>query len=99
MQSEYESATIDGEDVVAVAVSEASPIPELHGDDPEAQSLAIRSAVYQHWILPRPTDNKIVMRRILEDFGWTTGETLQDWMLDLPLDKLTAINDAMAQFR
>jgi hypothetical protein len=65
-------------------------------DSPAVTNQAMRDAVYSHWILPRPTANKIEMRGLLEEFGWTGGETLGDWMLTLPEDKLAAIADAVA---
>jgi hypothetical protein len=95
VQSESERGTLGGEDVVAVPASaESAPIPEP--DSPAVTNQAMRDAVYSHWILPRPTANKIEMRGLLEEFGWTGGETLGDWMLTLPEDKLAAIADAVA---
>jgi hypothetical protein len=92
VQSEYEGATLDGEDVVAPAAAEAV-IPEL---DPRAANQAIRNAIYQHWIQPRPTQFKIDMRSLLDDFGWKGAESLGDWLLTLPDDKLAAVADGMA---
>jgi hypothetical protein len=92
VQSEYEGATLDGEDVVAPAAAEAV-IPEL---DPRAANQAMRDAAYQHWLRPRPAAFKIAMRGILEDFGWDGGLALGDWLLTLPDDKLAAVCDALA---
>jgi hypothetical protein len=97
VQSESERDTID----VAVAVpasAENAPIPEPEAAAESAQERhqALRNAVYAHWILPRPTGNKIAMRELLEEFGWTGGDTLGDWLLPLHEDKLAAIADAVA---
>jgi hypothetical protein len=94
VQSESERDTLDGEDVVAVQASaESAPIPE-----PARDNQAMRNAIYEHWIRPRPMAIKIEMRGLLESFGWNDGSTLGDWLLDQPDDKLAAIGDALAAY-
>jgi hypothetical protein len=95
VQSESERDTIGDDQVGAEPASaESAPIPEP--DDPKERSQAMRNAIYQHWILPRPTANKIELRGLLEEFGWTSGDTLADWLLPLPEDKIAAIAEAVA---
>jgi hypothetical protein len=95
VQSESERDTLDGEDVVAVPASaENAPIPEPVA--PEDANQAMRNAVYQHFIRPRPPHAAIEMRGLLDEFGWKGGESLGDWMLGLEQDKLVAVSDAMA---
>lgn len=99
VQSESERDTLDGEDVapsVAVPAGTDVLIPEPDG---APTNLQMRSAIYEHWVRPRPTHIKIEMRGLLEEFGWTSGDTLGDWLLGLPDDKLAAIGDALAQYR
>jgi hypothetical protein len=97
VQSESERDTIDGEDVVAVpasvvAVAAEAPIPVPAAP---ASNQAMRDAVYQHWIKPRPTANKIEMRGLLDEHGWHGDQSLGDWMLTLTDDQLAKIGDAI----
>jgi hypothetical protein len=39
------------------------------------------------------------MRGLLESFGWTTGETLGDWLLMQDDAKLAQIEDALKEYR
>jgi hypothetical protein len=91
VQSEYDGERpIDAEP----AGADDALIPEPV--DPKAANQAMRNAIYSHWIKPRPTAQKIELRGLLEDFGWTGGDTLADWLLPLSDDKLAAIADAVA---
>jgi hypothetical protein len=97
VQSESERDTIDGEDVVAVpasvvAVAAEAPIPVPAAP---ASNQAMRDAIYQHWIKPRPTANKIEMRGLLDEHGWHGDQSLGDWMLTLTDDQLAKIGDAI----
>jgi hypothetical protein len=96
VQSEDESATIDGEDVATDPAAAEAVIPEPDAPDPRAANQALRNAVYSHWIKPRPTANKIAMRELLDEFGWKGEQSLGDWLLTLPDDKLAAVGDAVA---
>jgi hypothetical protein len=97
VQSESERDTLNGEDVVAVpasveAVAAEAPIPVPAAP---ASNQAMRDAVYQHWIKPRPTANKIEMRGLLDEHGWHGDQSLGDWMLTLTDDQLAKIGDAI----
>lgn len=96
VQSESEREII-GEDVVTEPASaENAPIPEPAAGDTH---LALRNAIYNHWLLPRPAANIIAMRGLLNDFGWKGDQQLGDWLLGLPEDKLAAIADAVVTVR
>lgn len=97
VQSESERDTLDGEDVVvAVPAAAEAVIPELDAARDADTNQAMRDAIYSHWIRPRPTDAMIEMRGLLDEFGWKGGESLGDWLLEQPDDKLAAIGDAVA---
>lgn len=93
VQSESEREIIGEQDQTG---ERETPPQMAMPDDPAVASQAMRNAAYAHWIMPRPTGNKVAMRELLTEFGWGDGETLADWLLTLPDDKLAAVCDGLA---
>ena len=98
VQSEYDGATLDGEDVVVVPAAAEAVIPELDAPDPRAANQAMRDAIYQHWVMPRPTAYKIEMRGLLDEHGWHGDASLGDWLLTLDDATLARVADSIAGF-